>query len=240
MIYNGIDLKQIFSVIKYEGLSPSIRTTMWSPTIGSGDRIAIARRPNKSVKVSCVIETDDAGIMADKIQSLYKIFTAGKDYVPIVFDEVDELTYKGRVTGVQQTAYYFTVAEYTISLTCLPDRYGYEKEYDSVSNVIAGSNLGTAPALGNIFFTISNDPASITVQIGEGAVQLVKPSDDDLDGEWEIDLEKRTVYRDGALAMDAVSFENTSFDNAMVPSGEFEITFDSNVTASYKFTEVFL
>ena len=242
MRYNGYDLRQIISVYKYEGLSPSIRTTMWSPTIGNGDRISVARQPNKTVRVSCVIETDDAGTSADKIEALYKIFTAGKDYVPITFEEVDEKLYMGRVTSVQQTAYYWTVAEYTITLTCLPFRYGQFKTFPAEDNVITGDNTGTAPSLGQVAFTVSNDPDSITMQIqGAGAVQLMKPSDDDLDGEWVIDLEKRTVYRDGDLAMGVVAFENTSFETAEVPTGVFTISFDSAVTdASYTFQEVFL
>ena len=242
MNYNGYDLKDVFSVYKYDGLSPSIRTTMWSPTIGNGDRIAVARQPNKTVTVSCVIETDDAGTMADKIEALYTVFTAGKEYVPISFEEVDEKLYMGRVTSVKQVAYFFTVAEYLITLTCLPFRYGAVKTYTAVNDLITGKNTGTAPSLGQVAFTVANDPDSLTMQIeGAGAVQLVKPSDDDLDGTWVIDLEKRTVYRDGALAMDVVSFENTTFETAEVPVGDFEISFDSAVSdASYTFQEVFL
>lgn len=242
MNYNGIDLTRVFSVYKYGGLAPSIRTTMWSPTIGSGDRVAISRQPNKTVTVNCVVESDDAGSLADKIETIHTTFTAGTDYVPITFEEVDALTYMGRVTSIQQTAYYFSIAEYTITLTCLPFRYGEEKTVTAVSNTITGTNTGTAPALGQIEFTITNDPDSITIQIqGAGAVQLVKPSDDDLDGAWVIDLEKRTVYRDGALAMSAVAFENTTFETAEVPVGAFTISFDSAVSdASYTYTEVFL
>ena len=242
MNYNGYDLKDVFSVYKYDGLSPSIRTTMWSPTIGNGDRIALSRQPNKTVTVSCVIETDDAGTMADKIEALYTIFTAGKEYVPITFEEVDEKLYMGRVTSVKQVAYYFTIAEYLITLTCLPFRYGMVKTYTAANNSITGDNTGTAPSLGQITFTVANDPDAITIQIqGAGAVQLAKPSDDDLNGDWVIDLEKRTVYRDNALAMSVVAFENTSFETAEVPVGEFEISFDSAVSnASYTFREVFL
>ena len=243
MIYDGTDLNQIFSVTKYDGIgAPSLRTTMWSPTKGNGDRIAIARQPNKTVKVTFVIESDDAGDMADKVEALYSIFRIGKEFVDIQFEEDDSLLYKGRVTSVQRTAYHFTVAEYVITLTCLPFRYGEWKTVRASGNRISGDNMGTAPSAGYIVFTIANDPDSITVQIqNRGAIQLVKPSDDDLNGDWIIDLETRTVYRDNALAMEVVGFENTTFETAEVPAGNFVITFDSTVTnASYSYQEVFL
>lgn len=243
MRYNGIDLTDVFSVTKYEGLVPSLMTTMWSPTYGNGDRVATARQPNKTIKVYCTIETDDAGLMADKKEALYTIFRSSKDYVPIVFEEVDNLEYQGVVTAVQETGYYFTVADYVITLTCLPFRYGQTVTASGSGNSITGNNSGTAPSVGQLFFTVSNDPDSLTILLGgtSGSIQLSKPSDDTLDGSWVIDLEKRTVYRDNSLAMTFVNFENTDFELFEVPAGNFEINFSSAVTdSSYVYTEVFL
>ena len=243
MKYNGIDCTQIFSVTKIEGLAPSLKTTMWSPTLGNGDRVSIARRPNKSIKVYGVIETDDAGDAIAKKEALYQIFRSSNEYVDIEFPERDELRYRGVAVSVQETAYWFTVFEFTVTLTCLPDRFGSVRSFSGENNVIQGNNPGTDTSVGQISFTISGDPDAVTVQLvgTSGCVQLVKPSDDTLAGNWMIDLEKRTIYRDQDLAMEYSNFNVTEFETFEVPSGDFEISFDTTVTdASYSFEERYL
>lgn len=242
MIYNGTDLSNVFSVYKYTGLlAPSMNTTMWSPTLGDGDRIALYRRPNQTVTASVVVGTDTYGTLQQKIDTIRTTLLAGKDFVPIVFSEVDTLTRYGRVTSVDMSNWYFTMAEYTITFTVWPYRYGDEQTVTGTSTQITGTNAGTAPALGKISFTVSGSPQTLTIALSgtTGAIQLVQPADDTLDGNWIVDLQTRTVYLNGALAMQYLSFENTTFETFDIPVGSYTITFSSsvsNVTLVYEVT----
>lgn len=241
MIYNGIDLGGYLKVYGYSGVDDiPISETIWSPTLGDGGKISLFRRPTLTITVSALIETDDVGTLDEKIAYLRTIFTAGKDFVPIVFDERDPLTRRGRVTGFTQSAYYFTIAEYKITFVVDPYRYGDEKTVAGSGGKISGTNAGTASALGKISFTVAGSPATLTVTLAgtTGAVQLVQPANDTLDGAWVLDLDQRTVYLDGALAMQFVSFANTTFETFEVAPGAFEIDFSAAVTgATYSYVE---
>ena len=156
MIYNGIDLGGYLKVYGYSGVDNiPISETVWSPTLGDGGKISLFRRPTLTITVSALIETDDTGTLDEKIAYLRTVFTAGKDFVPIVFDERDPLTRRGRVTGVTQSAYYFTIAEYKITFVVDPYRYGDDKTVAGSGAKISSMNAGTASALGKISFTVA-------------------------------------------------------------------------------------
>ncbi len=241
MIYNGIDLGDYLKVYGYSGVDNiPISETMWSPTLGDGGKISLFRRPTLTITVSALIETDDTGTLDEKIAYLRTIFTAGKDFVPIVFNERDSLTRRGRVTGFTQSAYYFTIAEYKITFVVDPLRYGEETTVAGSGTTISGTNSGTASALGKISFTVAGSPETLTVTLAgtTGAVQLVQPENDTLDGAWVIDLDQRTAYLDGALAMQFLGFENTTFETFEIAPGAFEIDFSATVTeAAYTYVE---
>ena len=241
MIYNGIDLGSYLNAYEYKGVDDiPISATMWSPTLGDGGKISLFRRPTVTVTLMAVIETDDAGTLDEKLAYLRTVLVAGKTFVPITFDERDALTRRGRVTSFTVSKYLFTIAEVIVTFVVDPYRYGDDKTVAGSGTKISGTNAGTASALGKISFTVAGSPETLTVTLAgtTGAVQLVQPANDTLDGAWVIDLDQRTVYLDGALAMQFVSFANTTFETFEIAPGAFEIDFSAAVTgATYSYVE---
>ena len=238
MKYNGIDLSQYLKVVTYSGfgVSPPMSLSTFSPTLGAGSYITRNRLPNYNITALVVIETDRNMTRAQKEEYLRTVFVPGTEYVDIVFDERDpSVTYRGIVTSTSLTTDYFSLAEYTLTFTCLPYRYGSGIIITSTTATsnISINNIGTAPLSDlTLTFTVSNTPDILNISLAgtTGVISLIPISDDTLNGQWVIDFAERTITLDGALALQAVSFTNTDFNNFVIAPGSATINFSSEVT----------
>lgn len=117
---------------------------------------------------------------------------------------------------------------------CDPYRYGNEVTEDDIDGAEL-TNAGTESCAGIISFTLAEE-TDLTVSLSDTTGQIVL--DDALAGAYEIDLDARTVKKDGVLF--TPNFELTRFETFVIEPGSYTINFDPAITANYYYTERYL
>ena len=242
MFYNNIDFSPLFTFLGAKGRKLSENYTIVTQTMPDADDQIPSRKEAKPKEITARVLIEGNGWDAIKNnirENISPLLLPPDDlqYVPIIFDDEPALRWMGITAGpvepIEEHQFY-TIAE----IPFITKNHVYATSETMIAAVspyseISGTINGTCKTKGSIMLDIGATPPSTIIVTGPtGAVVLRAYDTYTLEGIWEIDLQARTVKKDGVLAMAYVDFDVTTFEDFVVGPGSFTISLSEEIDAA--------
>ncbi len=224
MIYNGIDLKQFFKILK---INKSVLPTMENilKEIPGKPGAIVSRTKLKPIQISAEVEVK--GPSKEGLNTIIRelagmLYTEGTRQLRLP-NEIDKY-YMAKLEGDTALEEIFNYGRTVLRFIC-PDPVAYGKLVEvNLNNNTRIYNNGTYPSKGIIKIEITEETDHLEVTLLNTGEFLYIDDNFDAGDIVMIDLEKEYVTKNGYSAMPNLYLESDFFE---IPVGEFEITISS-------------
>ncbi|NTW70683.1 MAG: hypothetical protein HGA49_00360 [Eubacteriaceae bacterium] len=239
MIYNSIDLNSVLNVLSVSGrdVIPPYSLVRSNLPKAENPMLAYKKNEERSIIAKCIVKGISKSAIRDTIRN---------SIAPYLYPS--DLIYKSLILSDEPTKEWLAIPDGEIKITddnpryCVFEASFIAKLYalstaettETGINGVVNTNSGTAPALGMITFSITSGTSQMITLFG--TTSQIKLEDTNLAGNWEIDMENRTVKKNGVLANNKTNFSLTNWQGFVVPAGAYQFDFSpaQNAMLTYK------
>ncbi len=243
MIYGSKDFSGLLTVLSISGRTYTPPHEIKLTELPAGIEPMPAYRKSKERKLIAKVWIRGANLTEIKENFRLNIapflFAGTIEYQHLIFDDEPNVLWKAIVSSEiepreEKAGYIIADIEFTAKGHSFATSETIIAASDPFTE-ISGTVTGTVANKGSIYFEIGDvsPPSSFTVTVGNGAIVLVPYETFTLSGDWEIDLTKRIVKKDGVLAQKYIDFSTSEFEKCLVEPGAFSINFSSAVVSGY-------
>lgn len=202
----GIDDNLSFSyVVEVTGREPlpPMRLTQTENRIDYGSANVSISLENREIGVKILVGTNGKSIQ-ETYRETAKLFYTGAERRRYVFSDDPKVYWQMSLSSVEIDEEVDSFATIDLTYDAYPLSVDTEEQTVTGTNIISFYNSGTYPSNGQLSFTNNSTTAkviSITISDQLSKVVLKAETAAELKGNWVIDMQDRTVFKNNALSM---------------------------------------